>query len=127
VLRGQAPVITSAGKFIRDYLSVEDTAAAHLLLAERLAEQPDLRGQAFNLSNETHLTVLELVSLILRLMGSDLQPEVQNLAKNEIKNQYLSAEKARRVLGWQPLFTMEESLQTTIDWYRDYFERQVSQ
>ena len=125
VLRGEAPVIMSDGKFIRDYLYVEDAAAAHVLLAERLDEQPDLRGQAFNLSNETHLTVLELVNMILLLMGSELKPLVQNRAKNEIKNQYMSAEKARRALGWQSLFSREESLNRTIAWYRDYFGRQV--
>ena len=82
---------------------------------------PELRGEAFNLSNETRLTVLELVERILRLMASDLQPEVQNQAKQEIKNQYMSAAKAREMLGWQPLFSMDEGLQRTIEWYQDYF------
>ena len=84
-------MINSNGKFIRDYLYVEDAVAAHLLLAEKLAENPDLRGQAFNISSETYLTVLELVERILKLMGSSLQPLVRDQAKNEIKNQYLSA------------------------------------
>ena len=66
VLRGQAPQIQSDGRFIRDYLYVEDAAAAHLLLAEKLAEEPNLYGQAFNISNETRLTVLELVERILK-------------------------------------------------------------
>jgi len=126
VLRGERPVIHSDGRFIRDYLYVEDAAAAHLLLAEKLAENPDLRGQAFNISNETHLTVLELVERILKLMDSPLQPLVQNQAKHEIKNQYLSAAKARQMLGWQPLFSMDEGLQHTIAWYRGYFERQAT-
>lgn len=125
-LFGQAPEITSDGKFIRDYLYVEDAAAIHLLIARRLAENPDLRGQAFNVSNETRLTVLELVNRILALMGSDLQPAVLNRAKNEIKNQYLDATKARQVLGWRPLFTMDEGLAQTVAWYRDYFDRQAA-
>ena len=123
-MKPEAPVIHSDGRFIRDYLYVDDAAAAHLLLAEKLSEIPDLRGQAFNISNETRLTVLELVQRILKLMDSPLQPLVQNQAKNEIKNQYLSARKARQALGWQPLFTMDEGLKLTVDWYRGYFERQ---
>jgi CDP-glucose 4,6-dehydratase len=125
VLRAQAPQIQSDGRFIRDYLYVEDAAAAHLLLAEKLAENPDLCGQAFNISNETRLTVLELVERILRLMGSELQPKVRSQARNEIRNQYLSAAKARQVLGWQPLFSLDDGLALTIQWYREYFERQV--
>jgi len=76
VLRGQRPVIRSDGKCVRDYFYVEDGAAAYMLLAERLAAQPDLRGEAFNFSNEVQITVLELVHRILQLMDSDLQPDV---------------------------------------------------
>lgn len=126
ILRGQPPQIHSDGRFIRDYLYVEDAAAAHLLLAEKLDELSDLRGQAFNLSNETRLTVLELVERILTLMGSNLHPAVANQPRNEIRSQYLSAEKAHRLLGWQPLFSMDEGLRRTIAWYQDFFNGQAS-
>ena len=121
VLRGQRPVIRSDGKFVRDYFYVEDGAAANMSLAERLGSDPSLKGQAFNFSNETQVTVLELVERILKLMDSDLEPDVRNEAMNEIRQQYLSAEKARSVLGWRPLFTLDEGLRATIAWYRDFF------
>ncbi len=120
VLRGERPVIRSDGKFIRDYFYVEDGAACYMLLAERLAEDPALRGSAFNFSNEIQVTVLELVDLILRKMGSSLVPEIRNEASNEIRHQYLSAARAREVLGWRPLFTLEEGLTPTLAWYRDF-------
>lgn len=120
VLRGNRPVIRSDGQFIRDYFYVEDGAAAYMLLAERLAAQPELAGEAFNFSNEIQITVLELAQRILALMQSDLQPDVRNEAQNEIRHQYLSAAKARRVLNWQPLFALEEGLQRTIAWYRRF-------
>jgi len=121
LLRGQRPVIRSDGNFIRDYFYVEDGAAAYLLLAEQMATRPELRGQAFNFSNELRLSVLELVQVILNLMSSDLTPDVRNQASNEIRQQYLCAEKAKRELGWQPRFTLEEGLRRTIAWYRDFF------
>ncbi|HEY8186679.1 MAG TPA: GDP-mannose 4,6-dehydratase [Pyrinomonadaceae bacterium] len=120
VLRGQRPVIRSDGKYIRDYFYAEDGAAANMILAEKLAENPDLRGQAFNFSNEVQVTVLELVEKILQMMNSTLTPDVRNQATNEIRHQYLSAEKSRRVLGWRPLFTLDEGLRPTIDWYKDF-------
>ncbi len=120
VLRGEHPVIRSDGRHIRDYFYVEDGAAVYMLLAERLAADPALRGQAFNFSNELQVTVLDLVRKITCLMGSDLQPEVRNEASNEIRHQYLSAAKARSVLGWTPLFTLEEGLRRTIAWYQEF-------
>lgn len=124
VFSGQPPVIRSDGSFVRDYLYVEDGAAAYMLLAEKLAERPRLRGRAFNFSNELQITVLDLVRRILDLMGSKLLPDVRNEAQNEIRNQYLSAARARGELGWKPQFELEDGLRKTIDWYREHFNGQ---
>ena len=120
VLRGEPPVIRSDGTLVRDYFYVEDGAAAYLLLAEKLAADPSLRGEAFNFSNEVQLTVLELVEKVLGLMGSRLAPDVRNEASNEIRHQSLSAAKAREWLEWRPMFTLDEGLVRTIAWYRDF-------
>jgi CDP-glucose 4,6-dehydratase len=122
VLRGQRPIIRSDGRYVRDYFYVEDGAAAYMFLAERLAANPDLRGEAFNFSNDQPITVLELTSLILKLMESDLAPDIRNEAANEIECQYLSSEKARSKLAWAPLFQLEAGLRLTIDWYRKLLE-----
>ena len=119
VLRGQRPLIRSDGRPVRDYFYVEDGAAAYLLLAERLHQDRSLQGEAFNFSNETPIAVLDLVQRILDLMGSRLEPEVRDDARHEIARQTLSAEKARRVLGWSPMFSLDEGLRRTINWYRD--------
>lgn len=117
-LRGRRPVIRSDGQYVRDYFYVEDAAAANLLLAQRMADNQTLQGQAFNFSYERQCTVLDLVRLILRLMASSLEPDIRNEPLNEIRSQHLSAAKARTVLGWQPLFTLEDGLTRTIEWYR---------
>jgi CDP-glucose 4,6-dehydratase len=122
VVRGRRPVIRSDGSYIRDYFYVEDGAAAFMLLAEALAGRPELRGQAFNFSNELQITVLELVQRLLRLLGSDVTPEIRNEATHEIRHQYLSAAKARQILGWRPLFTLDEGLWRTITWYERFFK-----
>lgn len=119
-LRGERPVIRSDGQYVRDYFYVEDGAAAYMLLAEQLHCREELRGRAFNFSNELQITVLELVRQILAAMNSDLEPEVRNEASNEIRRQYLSAERARRELHWSPMFTLEEGLARTIDWYKEF-------
>ena len=65
ILRGERPTIRSDGTLIRDYFYVEDGAAAYMLLAERLASNAKPSWKAFNFSNETQLSVSELVERIL--------------------------------------------------------------
>jgi CDP-glucose 4,6-dehydratase len=120
VIRGERPIVRSDGNFVRDYFYVEDGAAAYRLLAERLFSDATLRGQAFNFSNESQVSVLELVDMILRKMKSSLRPEVLNQASNEIRHQFLSAERARTNLNWKPQFTLESGLDRTLAWYREF-------
>lgn len=120
VLRGERPVIRSDGQYVRDYFYVEDGAAAYMLLAEQLIHRPELRGQAFNFSYESEVTVLEMVNRILGVMRSGLEPEVLDEASNEIRRQYLSAARAREVLQWSPLCSLDEGLERTISWYQEF-------
>lgn len=122
VLNGEAPEIRSDGTFVRDYFYIEDAVQAYLLLAEKM-EENNLAGEAFNFSNEIQLTVLELVEKILKKMNSNLKPKVLNQGSNEIKHQYLSAEKARKLLNWTPAYTIDEGLEKTIEWYAEFFKK----
>lgn len=122
VLNGEAPEIRSDGTFVRDYFYIEDAVQAYLLLAEKM-EENNLAGEAFNFSNEIQLTVLELVEKILKKMNSNLKPKVLNQGSNEIKHQYLSAEKARKLLNWTPAYTIDEGLEKTIEWYTEFFKK----
>jgi CDP-glucose 4,6-dehydratase len=122
ILRQQRPIIRSNGEYIRDYFYVEDGAAVYMLLAEQLAKRPELKGEAFNFSNEIQITVNQIVTKIIDLLNINIEPEIRNEVTNEIRHQYLSAEKARTVLGWHPLFTLDEGLAKTIQWYREFLE-----
>jgi len=119
VLRGQRPIIRSDGTMVRDYFYVEDGAEAYLLLAERLAADHRLRGEAFNFSNESPIAVKDMVARILTVMDSRLEADVRNEAQNEIRAQFLDATKARRVLGWAPRFSLDDGLRRTVTWYRN--------
>lgn len=120
----QKPVtIRSDGSYIRDYFYVRDGALAYLHLAEKM-DNSEIWGEAFNFSNELQLTVLEIVDKVLLLMGqSHLKPIILNQAKNEIKHQYLSAQKARDILQWSPCYSLEKGLQETINWYKEFLNR----
>ncbi len=71
--------------------------------------------------------MLEITRKILALMGrADLEPQVLNEAKGEILHQYLSSDKARRMLDWEPVASIDSGLQATIGWYREYLSHRVA-
>jgi CDP-glucose 4,6-dehydratase len=49
--------------------------------------------------------------------------EIRNAAQAEIRDQYLSSEKASQVLDWQPRYSLEQGLARSIAWYKDFFGR----
>lgn len=119
-LRGERPVLRSDGTPRRDYLYVEDAVAAYLALAER-AHEPAIVGQAWNFSTETPLSALAMARCVVRACGRpDLEPIVEGTATLEIQDQYLSAAKARAVLGWAPQLTPEQGLERTVAWYASF-------
>lgn len=116
-------IIRSDGKFTRDYIYVEDIAYGYLLLAQSMGRK-NIHGQAFNLGINDPRSVLEMVRLILHLMKKDyLQPKILNEVQYEIKKQCLSSEKARKILCWQPKYSLEEGLKKTIFWYKRFFKK----
>jgi CDP-glucose 4,6-dehydratase len=114
--------IRSDGTFVRDYVYVDDIVAGYIKIAE-LIKKKNLSGEAFNLSDEKPITVVKLLREISKfnLCGNKLRYKIMNTAKYEIKEQYLSAAKARRLLGWKPGYSLEEGLSKTAQWYAEYF------
>lgn len=123
-LLGESPVIRSDGTFVRDYFYVRDAALAYMLLAEHM-HATGLAGEAFNFSNELQLTVVELVERIIGLVGATVEPVVLGGGAGEIRRQYLSAAKARKVLGWTPAYGLDQGLEETIPWYRELVENRA--
>jgi CDP-glucose 4,6-dehydratase len=119
LLMGQAPLLRSSGAHIRDYIYVRDVVAAYITLAEQ-SDRPEIRGQAFNFSPESRLTVLDIVDAIGSIMGIRIEPTILNTARSEILNQTLDASKAARLLEWCAEWSLEAGLRETIEWYREY-------
>lgn len=124
VLHNQRPILRSDGEYVRDYVHVLDIVDAYLSLAEITPEE-GIRGEAFNFSPESPMTVLGITHIILELMKrGDLEPVILNQAKAEIQNQYLDSSKAKRCLNWIPRYTLTEGLSETINWYQEFFRTQ---
>jgi CDP-glucose 4,6-dehydratase len=116
ILSNEPPLIRSDGTPIREYFFVEDAVDAYLTMAMKAGSVQ--RGEAFNFSSGEKNRVIDIVRRILSLMDSDLDPIIAKTSRNEIHDQYLSIEKAQRVLSWNPRYSLDKGLPITVDWYR---------
>lgn len=119
----KSPIIRSDGRFERDYLYIKDEINGCLMLAGALFKKREVLGQAFNFGTNHPYFVEEVVKIILDLMQkNNLKPLILNEAKNEIRNQSLDFSKAKKLLGWQPQYSLKDGLKETIQWYTQYFK-----
>lgn len=115
------PIIRSNGRFLRDYVYIDDIVDGHIMLAQAMVDR-ELFGEAFNFGVNKPQSVLEVAGKILKLTGKEnLQPKILDIAVGEIKNQHLCSKKAEKILGWKPKVSFEKGLRKTIDWYENYF------
>ena len=124
---GRAPVLRSDGSPERDFLYVEDAAAAYLAIADDL-DRDDVRGEAFNAGGGRPYRVGEVVAMIAELAGTGVEPEIRGSGnpEGEIDRQYVDPTKLRERCGWEPAVDLEEGLRRTIEWYREHPEARPS-
>lgn len=128
LLLDQAPVIRSDGSPTRDYVYVKDAVQGYLTLAEKLS-QPEVQGEAFNFGSARPVSVLDLTNQLIEISGKrNLEPVILGKGKmrGEIDQQYLSIDKARKVLGWSPEYSFEGALRETYLWYQKFFNANKS-
>jgi CDP-glucose 4,6-dehydratase len=118
LLAGEAPVLRSTGQELRDYFYVRDGAMAYIHLAERMAADDGIHGEAFNFSANFRMNSLEMIRAICKQLGSRIEPRILGTATNEIPSQRVNSTLAREKLGWAPRWTFDEALEETLAWYR---------
>lgn len=120
LLKGNTPVIRSNGKFLRDYVYVEDAVDAYLTMAIKIDDK-EVNGGAFNFSREEPISVLDIYKAICEsTLGRYVEPTILDNTQHEIIDQHLSSTKARTVLGWQSSYDLNTGLAETIKWYRKF-------
>jgi CDP-glucose 4,6-dehydratase len=125
VIKNENPIIRSDGTPVRDYIYIEDVVEAYITVGENLVRD-EIKGQAFNFGMNNPISVLDITRKIIDIAGAaHLTPRIMSERKiqGEIDKQYLSSEKAEKMLGWKPRFTLEQGLEKALSWYKEFFEK----
>lgn len=103
---------------IRDYIDVEDLANAHFLAYEYL--QAKGNSQIINLGSGKGLSVKQIVDQVEKTMGVLLEKNQSRPRSGEYSEIYASADKAKKILNWQPSKSLADSVKSLVNWYKKY-------
>ena len=118
-LQNRRSILRSNGKLIRDYIYVEDVAEAYFMLMKKMTRTKE-KLRIYNVGSKENLTVINFVKLITKMInGKNIDPIIKNNSKIEIYRQKLNYKKIKKDLNWLPKSRLKESLNKTINWYRE--------
>ena len=114
ILRGEPITIFGDGNQTRDYTYVEDVVSANLLALNR-------KEGTYNIGTGSETSVNELVHLFEKLLGKKIVPVYAAKRQGEVDRIALDIEKAKKELGFEPKYNIEEGIKKTIEWYKKAF------
>ena len=113
LLKGEPPQISS-GRRLVDWIYVEDVADGFI----RLALAPNADGLTADIGSGSMIATSDLVELICKVAGSPLKPAIGALADRPMEpTGAANVDESRRVIGWEPKFSLEEGLRRTVEFY----------
>lgn len=108
---------TRDGSCLRDFIHVSDISHAHTLAIQYLeAERNTSHCEIFNLGTGNGVTVLEAIHSFEKVSGVKLNYEIGPRRPGDIIAIYANNDKARKKLGWDPKYTIDEMMKTAWQW-----------
>jgi UDP-glucose 4-epimerase len=107
---------TRDGSGIRDYVHVWDLATAHVAALRRFDEIMGSTAGVINLGTGTGTTVRELVTAVSRVTGTPVQMREAPPRPGDVVGAYTRVDKARRLLGWEPRFGLDDGIRHSLQW-----------
>jgi UDP-glucose 4-epimerase len=107
---------TRDGSGIRDYVHVWDLATAHVAALHRFDEIVGSSYAVINLGTGTGTTVRELVAAVGRVTGTQVRVQDAPPRPGDVVGAYTRVDKARRLLGWEPRFSIDDGIRHSLEW-----------
>ncbi len=114
MMRGERPTIYGDGKQTRDFIYVDDVVQANILAMDK----KEAVGEVFNVGTGTQTTLNELVDTINEILGTSIEPVYEPARQGDIRFSYADISKAKKMLGFEPKYSLKEGLKKTIEWFK---------
>lgn len=117
IIRGEEAQIRGDGQNLRDYVYIEDAVEGCMLFVQKLLSAR-LEGETINFETGQLYSVIDVVERIIHIFGKDTKCKILfNCSRRDNMNQYLDNTKARRLLSWEPRYSLKEGLERSVEWY----------
>jgi len=118
MLKDKPPIVYGDGKQTRDFTYVEDVVEANVKAME--TKNRNALGRAINIAGGRQVSILELISILNRILGKNLSPIFEKERPGDVRHSWADISLAKEVLGWEPKTTLEEGLRRTVEWYKNF-------
>lgn len=123
LLENRQPTVYGTGQQSRDFTYIANVVHGNLLAAD--AE--GVAGRSFNVAAGRSVTLLEMLAMLNKYLGTDVQPMFDDPRPGDILESLADISAARRCLGYEPQVGFEEGIRQSIDYYRSLYEQQQAQ
>ncbi len=113
MLDDQPPVVEGDGLQSRDFTYIDNVVRGNFLACHT----PDIAGETFNIACGGRISLLDMIDSLNRIMGKNIKPVFTDPRPGDVKHSRASIEKARQMLGYEPLVSFDEGLARTLAWY----------
>ncbi len=115
MLDDRPPTVEGDGLQTRDFTYVDNVVQGNLLACHA----PGVAGEMMNLACGEQITLLDMIAMLNRIMGKSIEPVFGPPRPGDVRHSRASIEKARSLLGYEPIVNFEEGLARTVRWYAE--------
>ncbi len=114
MLEGRSPPVHGDGQQSRDFTFIDDAVQANLLAAEAHGAS----GKVYNVACGQRTSLLELVALMNRLLGTEILPGYRDPRPGDVRHSLADISRARAELGYEPRTDVEQGVRCCLEWLR---------
>jgi len=114
LLKNMPPIIYGDGEQTRDFVYIQDVVEANMLALN----SKKAAGEVFNIGTGTNISVNQVAETLKEIMNKkNLKNEHADPRPTDIRHGYADTSKAKKILGYNPKFSIKEGLTELVSWY----------